>query len=105
MLTVLLLAGALFCWGALSARLERADLTAPIVFVAVGFACRSWHRWNARRGGVAQDPHRGHPGLGAVLGRGAGGTGRAARGRRVYGRLLGVALPVTVVLGWASPPG
>ncbi len=29
-------AASVFCWGVVSARLERADLTAPIVFMAVG---------------------------------------------------------------------
>ena len=33
---VLVVAAAVFLWGAVSARLERADLSAPIVFVAVG---------------------------------------------------------------------
>jgi NhaP-type Na+/H+ or K+/H+ antiporter len=33
---VLVIAATIFAWGVVSARLERADLTAPIVFVAVG---------------------------------------------------------------------
>ena len=33
---VLLITVVLFLWGVLSGRLERADLTAPIIFVAVG---------------------------------------------------------------------
>ena len=33
---VAVVAGTVFVWGVVSARLERADLTAPIVFVAVG---------------------------------------------------------------------
>ena len=33
---VVLVAATIFAWGLISARLERADLTAPIVFVAVG---------------------------------------------------------------------
>lgn len=32
----LIIAGSIFLWGALSVRLQRADLTAPVVFVAVG---------------------------------------------------------------------
>ncbi|HQR27804.1 MAG TPA: cation:proton antiporter [Nocardioides sp.] len=32
----LIVTGSVFLWGALSARLQRADLTAPIVFVAIG---------------------------------------------------------------------
>ena len=34
--TLLIVTAVIFLWGVLSARLERADLTAPIVFVAVG---------------------------------------------------------------------
>jgi hypothetical protein len=33
---VVLIAAALFAWALVSARLERADLTAPVVFTAVG---------------------------------------------------------------------
>ena len=33
---VALIAASLFGWGLVSARLERADVTAPIAFVAVG---------------------------------------------------------------------
>lgn len=33
---VLIVMATIFAWGMVSARLERADLTAPIVFVAVG---------------------------------------------------------------------
>jgi NhaP-type Na+/H+ or K+/H+ antiporter len=35
---LLVVVAAIFVWGAVSARLERADLTAPIVFAAVGAA-------------------------------------------------------------------
>ena len=35
---LIVVAAAIFVWGVVSARLERADLTAPIVFVAVGVA-------------------------------------------------------------------
>lgn len=35
---LVVVAAVVFVWGALSARLERADLTAPIVFMAVGAA-------------------------------------------------------------------
>lgn len=35
---LIIVAAAIFVWGAVSARLERADLTAPIVFTAVGAA-------------------------------------------------------------------
>ncbi len=35
---LIVVVAAIFVWGAVSARLERADLTAPIVFAAVGAA-------------------------------------------------------------------
>jgi hypothetical protein len=35
---LLVVAAAIFIWGSVSARLERADLTAPIVFTAIGAA-------------------------------------------------------------------
>jgi NhaP-type Na+/H+ or K+/H+ antiporter len=35
---LIVVAAAIFLWGAVSARLERADLTAPIVFTAIGAA-------------------------------------------------------------------
>ena len=34
--TALIITGSIFLWGALSVRLQRADLTAPILFVAIG---------------------------------------------------------------------
>jgi NhaP-type Na+/H+ or K+/H+ antiporter len=40
---VLVVAAAVFLWGAVSARLERADLTAPIVFTVVGAALAGLH--------------------------------------------------------------
>ncbi|MGZ5374401.1 MAG: hypothetical protein ACXWDK_09030 [Aeromicrobium sp.] len=36
MLAVLIVMGAIFIWGVVSPRVTRADLSAPIVFVAVG---------------------------------------------------------------------
>jgi hypothetical protein len=38
----LVVAGSIFLWGVLSARLQRADLTAPILFVAVGAVVGAW---------------------------------------------------------------
>jgi len=99
---VLLLAAALFCWGALSARLERADLTAPIVFVAVGFALS---RLAPLETHVEAESLKilTEVTLVWVLFSDAAQVGlrelRADAG--VYARLLGAALPVTVVLGWA----
>jgi len=101
-LTVLLLAAALFCWGALSARLERADLTAPIVFVAVGFSLSQLTPLETHVEAEALKILT-EVTLVWVLFSDAAQVGlnelRADAG--VYVRLLGVALPVTVVLGWA----
>lgn len=99
--TIVVVAGAIFVWGAISARLERADLTAPIVFVAGG-AALAW--------------------LGLVEARPAPETLRplveialvwvlfsdAARVKvhqfrkdlGQYGRLLGIGLPLTMLAGW-----
>jgi hypothetical protein len=37
-----IIAGLVFAWGTLSARLERFDMTAPVVFTIV------WRRWGSR---------------------------------------------------------
>ena len=101
MVTVLLVTAALFCWGALSARLERADLTAPIVFVAVGLLLSFL---------VPQTSHVEAEALTVLTevtlvwvlfsdaARVTLAELRADAG--VYARLLGLALPVTVLLGW-----
>ncbi|QJY47983.1 sodium:proton antiporter [Pseudonocardia broussonetiae] len=98
---LLVVTGAIFAWGLVSARFERADLTAPIVFVVVGAVLAALG---------AADPSSASEGLEPlveltlvwVL------FGDAARVRVAelrgdlgrYVRLLGVGLPLTVVLGW-----
>lgn len=106
MTTVFLLAAALFGWGALSARLERADLTAPIVFVAVGFALSRWAPLDAHLEAEALKVLT-EVTLVWVLFSDAAQVGlRELRAdAAVYVRLLAVALPVTVVLGWALAAG
>jgi len=101
-IAVLVVAAAIFLWGAVSARLARADLTAPIVFVALGAALAG----------------------SGVLGEGVSAEAvlplveltlvwvlfsdaarvplrdlRADTGRCV--RLLGVGLPLSIAAGWA----
>lgn len=98
---VVLVAATIFVWGTVSARLERADLTAPIVFVAVGAilaALGLFHPSSAPESlkplvevtlvwVLFSDAARVRvPDLGKDLGR--------------YARLLGIGLPLTVVLGW-----
>ena len=42
---VVVVAASIFLWALVSARLQRADLTAPIVFTAVG-AALAWSGWS-----------------------------------------------------------
>jgi hypothetical protein len=99
----LVIAAAIFCWGAVSARLERADLTAPIVFTAVGAVLAA--------GGLLQAPAAAQTlkplvelTLVYVLFSDAARVGvqdlRVDAGR--YVRLLAVGLPLTVLAGWRS---
>ena len=99
--TVLIITATIFCWGTVSARLTRADLTAPIVFVAVG----GFLGWV----GLVDTPSAPETlrplveiTLVWVL------FSDAARipirevrhDLRRYARLLGVGLPLTVLAGW-----
>ena len=103
---VALFMAAVFAWGALAKRLTRADLTAPIVFVALGFLLTK---------AVPLDPDveaetvklATEVTLVWVLFSDAARVGlRELRAEaRVLGSLLGVALPVTVVLGWLLAEG
>ena len=47
LVALVLVTAAIFVWGAVSARLERADLSAPIVFTLVGRCWRS-SAWSTR---------------------------------------------------------
>jgi sodium/hydrogen antiporter len=96
-----LVAAAIFGWGVLSARLERVDLTGPIVFVGVGLVIAN----------VASiDPHfetetvklLTEVTLAWVLFSDAARVGvRELRNETgIYTRLLAIALPMTVLLGW-----
>ena len=62
---------ALFAWGLFSNRLERADLTAPIAFIAVGAALAGPTWSGSVRCREPDSAGRAHPGVGAVLRRGA----------------------------------
>ena len=98
---VVLVAATIFAWGLISARLERADLTAPIVFVAVGAILAALGLID-----ISSAPENFKPlvevTLVWVL------FSDAARVRipdirndlGCYVRLLGVGLPLTVAFGW-----
>ena len=93
-----LIAAVVFAWGACSARLERADLTAPLIFVVTGAALAGVAQVDADTAGVMALTE---VTLVWVLFADAARVGlrelRTDAG--VYGRLLGLALPVTVAAG------
>src|SRR3954468_2038690 len=94
---------ALFAWGLLSNRLERADLTAPIVFIAVGMVIAGFDLVHSSSGPEAFKPLV-EVTLVWVLFSDAARLPfqqlRRDRGR--YLRLLAVGLPLTIVLGWLA---
>ncbi|MDD7941615.1 cation:proton antiporter [Actinomycetospora lutea] len=98
---VAVVAATIFVWGVVSARLERADLTAPIVFVALGAVLAGLGLVDTPAAPESLKPlvevtlvwvlfsdaaRIGVSGLRHDLGR--------------YVRLLGFGLPLTIVLGW-----
>ncbi|XVV09819.1 cation:proton antiporter [Actinoplanes sp. CA-131856] len=95
---VVLIALAVFGWGVVSARLERLNLTAPMVFVAVGVVLALAFDVDRHTEGVALLTEAT---LVWVLFSDASRVGprELRHDAGVYGRLLGLALPVTVVAG------
>jgi NhaP-type Na+/H+ or K+/H+ antiporter len=98
---VLVVTAAIFVWGMVAARLERADLTAPIVFVVVGVILAALGLVDSSTAPESLKPlveltlvwvlfcdasRVRVPDLRHDLGR--------------YVRLLGIGLPLTIVLGW-----
>ena len=100
--TVTVIAAAVFVWGVVSARLERADLTAPIVFVAVGVALAALGTIDTPSAPESLKPLV-EVTLVWVLFSDAARI-RVADLRHDLGRcvrLLGLGLPLTILLGWA----
>jgi NhaP-type Na+/H+ or K+/H+ antiporter len=98
----LLITVVLFLWGVLSGRLERADLTAPIVFVAVGGLFAATGLVDAPSLTQTLKPLVELTLVWVLFSDAAGvpfGQMREDSGR--IARLLGVGLPLTVVAGWA----
>ena len=99
---VLLITVVLFLWGVLSGRLERADLTAPIIFVAVGGLFAATGLVDAPSLTQTLKPLVELTLVWVLFSDAAGvpfGQMREDSGR--IARLLGVGLPLTVVAGWA----
>jgi sodium/hydrogen antiporter len=95
-----LITAVVFAWGAFSARLERADLTAPMVFVGLGILLAGVSGFGAQADAAGVTALT-EATLVWVLFSDAARVGfrdlRTDAG--VYGRLLGLALPLTVVAG------
>ena len=91
----------LFGWGLVSARLERADLTAPIVFVAVG-AALAWSGLVDGPEATEQLTPLVEVTLVWLLFSDAARLPLADLRKDVgtYVRLLGIGLPLTILLGW-----
>jgi len=102
MTAILMVTAAIFLWGVMSARLERADLTAPIVFVAVGGLLAAADLIDAPSAPETLKPLVEITLVWVLFSDAAGVPFRKVRqdiGR--YMRLLAVGLPLTVLAGWA----
>ena len=100
-LVVLLVAAAIFLWGAVASRLERADLAAPIVFTLLGAGLVALGLVEAAGAPETLKPLA-ELALVWVLFSDAARVRvqdlRADLGR--YSRLLGIGLPLTILAGW-----
>jgi NhaP-type Na+/H+ or K+/H+ antiporter len=97
----IVVAAAIFIWGAVSARLERADLTAPIVFTAMGAALYGWGLVHASSAPEALKPLVEITLVWVLFSDAA--RVRVQDLRRDLGgvlRLLAIGLPLTVLAGW-----
>jgi NhaP-type Na+/H+ or K+/H+ antiporter len=101
-----LVAAAVFIWGTLSGRLERADLTAPIVFVAVGMLLHAVSPLDQQ---VETETVKllTEVTLAWVLFSDASSVGidRLRADASLCVRLLAIALPLTVAFGWLVAKG
>ena len=99
---VVLVTAAVFGWGLVSARLERADLSAPIVFMVIGAALAAFGLVDAPSAPETLKPLVEITLVWVLFSDAARLPLQQLRrdlGR--YVRLLGVGLPLTIVLGWA----
>jgi NhaP-type Na+/H+ or K+/H+ antiporter len=94
-----LVTATIFVWGTVSARLERADLTAPIVFTLVGALLETAGLVETPSDSTALKPLV-EVTLVWVLFADAARIRDFRQGMAQYVRLLGVGLPLTVLAGW-----
>jgi NhaP-type Na+/H+ or K+/H+ antiporter len=98
---VVVVAAALFAWGLLSNRLERADLTAPIAFIAVGAVLAWFDLVQGPAGPEALTPLVEVTLVWVLFSDAARLPAKELRRDKIrYLRLLGVGLPLTILLGW-----
>ena len=98
---VVLIAAAIFLWGAVSARLERADLTAPIVFTVLGALLAGLHFVDAPKAPLTLKPLVELTLVWVLFSDAA--RVRVQDIREDLGRclrLLGIGLPLAVLAGW-----
>ena len=101
MTTVLVVTAGIFLWGALSARLERTDLTAPIAFVALGGLLAGAGLVDGHSAPEDVKPLVEVTLVWVLFSDAAGVRFREFRHElAAYARLLGVGLPLTVLAGW-----
>ena len=98
---VLVAVTAIFVWGTFSARLARADLTAPIAFVAVGALLAALDLIDATSAPETLKPLVEVTLVWVLFSDAARVPARQFRRELgLYARLLGVGLPLTVLAGW-----
>ena len=103
---VLVVAVVIFAWGTVSARLEHADLTAPIVFVTVGALLAASGLVEGSPGPAVTKPLVELTLVWVLFADAAGVPVRTLRSDLgSYVRLLAVALPLTVLAGWGLAYG
>ena len=101
MTAVVLVTATLFAWGLLSARLERADLTAPVVFIAAGATLAALGVVDAPSAPETLAPLVEITLVWVLFSDAARlPVQQLRRDLSRYLRLLGVGLPLTIAFGW-----
>lgn len=102
MTAIILVTAALFVWALVSARLQQADLTAPIVFIAVGAALAGLGLMQSPSAPAALTPLVEITLVWVLFSDAARlPLQQLRRDMGRYVRLLGIGLPLTIILGWA----
>ncbi|HET8558946.1 MAG TPA: cation:proton antiporter [Marmoricola sp.] len=100
---ILIIAATVFLWGTVSSRLERADLTAPIVFVLIGGALAATGLVDGPTAPETLKPLVELTLVWVLFSDAARIPIRQVRGDLGrYLRLLGVGLPLTILAGWGT---